>query len=456
MERLDYLLQGLGFFSAANGKATIVSPDLSSNHLRILAEVGLADCFYDPAHFEAVMVRRRRKSFPYGFHIISENETFSTKRESDISGLEEYAGRFSNGFLPVERHDLQHFQALSKRLLPDKLVKYLEAEVESPGSTGKEHPFFESVAEEEKKGLISTFLERMGVRRSKPEPARRRYKSLIDALAQVEGTGPDVAFLRSTKRYLKIFTGTLGGEPTYPIRGIAGPLALEEALKREITVEILFGPYFALGRREEHKLEEYFGEVYPLQKGASVRLELTGGDTQRSNGTAYINPEQVDASAQLLYQLAEEGDTVSPILSDPARIMLERAFGQTHNPEYVIALNRVLMYRGFYRGAAKVLETFRDTFEEVDSPPVKSEFFLYLGDAYFRSGELDKAAEVVGAAIKVQSENHVAYLLSGAIHQVQGDYTAAQLSLEKSLDLAPDVKITQRFLERTRRVQQLM
>src|SRR3989338_11686832 len=103
MEKLDYLLQGMGFLATANGKATVVSPDLSSEHLRVLAEIGLADCFYDPAHFEAVLVRRRRKSFPFGFHIVSEDQAFSTKRGESISRLEEYAVRFPRNFLPVRR-----------------------------------------------------------------------------------------------------------------------------------------------------------------------------------------------------------------------------------------------------------------------------------------------------------------------------------------------------------------
>ncbi|MBI4983690.1 tetratricopeptide repeat protein [Candidatus Woesearchaeota archaeon] len=441
MKKLDHLLRGFGFLATANGKATVVSSDLSSEHLRVLAEVGLADCFYDPTHSEAVLVRRRRKSFPYGLHVVSEEEAFSTKREGEISRLEEYAGRFPRRFLSVERHDLQHFQALSKVLPPDKLVKYLEAEAESE-------------VVEEKQGLMGLFLKRIGIRKDKPVSSR--YVGLIDAVARIEGSEPDVATLRRTKDRMLIFTGTLGGEPTYPLRGITGPLAFEEALNRGVTVQILFGPYVCVGRTMDQKFEDYFGEVFPLGNGNSVRLELTSGDTHRSNGTAYVNPNQVEESAQLLYRLAEEGDTISPILSDPARIMLGRAFEQSHNPEYLMALNRVLMYRGRYAHAAQALEMVRDVFEEVESPLARSEFFVYLGDAYFRLGELDKAAEVVWEAIKARPENHVAHLLLGSVNQVRGNYEDSQRDLERSLELAPNVEITKQFLDRTQRVQQLM
>lgn len=454
MKQLDHLLRGFGFLATANGKVTVVSSDLSSEHLKVLAEVGLADCFYDPTHSEAVLVRRRRKRFPYGLHIVSEDEAFSTKTEGEISRLEEYAGRFPRRFLSVERHDLQHFQALSKKLSPDKLVKYLEADAESPRQMDGDSLFTESEVVEEKRGLMDLFLKRIGIRKDKP--FSKRYVGLIDAVARIEGSEPDVATLRRTKEQMLIFTGTLGGEPTYPLRGIAGSLALEEALDRGVEVQILFGPDVCVGRIMDQKFEDYFDEVFPLGEGSSVRLELTSGDTHRSNGTAYINPDQVEESAQLLYQLAEDGDTVSPILSDPARMMLGKAFEQTHNPEYLMALNRVLMYRGRYTHAAQALEIVRDVFEEVESPLARSEFFAYLGDAYFRLGELDKAAEVVGEAIKARPENHVAHLLSGGINQVRGNYKDAQRDLERSLELASDVEITKQFLDRTQRVQQLM
>lgn len=451
MDKLVYMLDGLGFLATANGKATVVSPDLGSEHLRVLAEIGLADCFYDPNHSEAVLVRRRRKSFPYGFHIVSENKAFSTKGDGEISRLEEYAERFPRRFLPVERHDFQHFQALSKRLSSDKLVKYLEVEAEPRRDSKVEELFPFSNSLEEKRGIIKTLLRKMDVRED--QPVSGRYVGLIDAIARIERTEQDVAFLQEAKEYMVIFTGTLGGEPTYPLRGLAGPLALGEV---KVPVQILFGPDVAVGRTTNQKFDEYLNEVFPLRDGKSVRLELTNGDTHRSNGNAYVNPDQVEESAQLLYKLAEEGDAVSPILSDPARMMLGKAFEQTHNPEYLMALNRVLMYRGRYAHAAKALEAVKDVFEGVESPLIKSEFFAYLGDAYFRLGELDKAGEVTGEAMKAHPENNVAHLLSGGINQVRGNYEDARRNLERSLELAPDVKITQQFLDRTRRVQQLM
>ncbi len=459
MKKLDYLLQGLGFLATANGKATVVSPDLSSEHLRVLAEIGLADCFYDPQHSEAVLVRRRRKSFPYGFHVLSEEETFSTKKESDILRLEEHAQKFSQRFLPVDREDVQHLQALSKRLSPHKLVQYLEAETTSPKSTEWNPPFpiGEELIEEkrEPESWFRSLLGKIGL--GSQQLVLHRYQKLVDALAKIEGTQSDVAFLRKIKSHLAIFTGTLGYDHIPSARGLAGPLALEEALERGIHVELMFGPYLCIGKTDDHKLEEYFGEEYALSDGQRVRLELTTETTRRQNGTAYINPEQVEESARLLCQVAEEAVTVSPILSDPARILLGKAFEQTHNPEYLMALNRVLMYRGRYADAAKALKIVHDEFKKsIDNPGIKSEFCLYLTDAYFRLGKLEQAQEAVQEALQAAPENHIAHLFVGTINQVKGEYAAARHSLERAVELAPDVKITQQFLERTKRVQQLL
>ncbi len=467
MKRLEYLLRGLGFLASANGKATVVSPDLSSEHLRILAEIGLADCFYDPQHSEAVLVRRRRKSFPYGFHVLSEEETFSTKKEDDISRLEEYAKKISQRFLPVDREDLQHFQALSKRLSPNKLVQYLEAESTPPRSaegTEWSRPFSDDQEiierKKEPKSLLGSLLGKIGLgSRQSQQLVLRRYQKLVDAIAKIEGTQPDVAFLRNAKSHIAIFTGTLGYDHIPSARGLAGPLALEEALERGIHVELMFGPTVCISKTDDHKLEEYFGEEYALSNERRVRLELTTEITRRQNGTAYINPEQVEESARLLCQVAEEAVTVSPILSDPARILLGKAFEQTHNPEYLMALNRVLMYRGRYDHAAKALEIVRDEFKSItgtNSTETKAEFFIYLTDAYFRLGKLEQATETVQEALQAAPENHLAHLFAGGINQVKGDYAAARHSLERAVELAPDVKISQQFLERTKRVQQLL
>ena len=136
-QKLDIILEGMGFLHTANGKVTITSPDVSSHHLRILAEIGLADCFYDPEHFEAVLLRRRQKSFHYGIHLLPKDKAYSSKTDFELAPMEERAKEFPRRYLPIDREDLQHFQALAQRLPPERLVQYLEPEAPHLISTPK-------------------------------------------------------------------------------------------------------------------------------------------------------------------------------------------------------------------------------------------------------------------------------------------------------------------------------
>ena len=422
MERLDFLVGGLGFLETANGKATVVSNQLYSKKLRVLAEIGLADCYYHPDKSEAVLIRRRWEGFPFGFHYISDDSVFSTKKIEEISKLEEYASSFSNSYFRIDRTDLQHFQAMTKRLSTDKLIRYLEPESNISKAKNKPVMFW-------------------------------KYGKLVDAMADIEGTKDDVGFFRSAKHEMKVFIGDLG-EQMHPFRGLTGTLAFEEMLKRDVKVEIVTGPYISLGKEQKTKpFEWYFGKTYKLKDG-EVTLLLTEGNSMRIKDKVYINQNDTEKATQLLYDLASEADEVCPILCDPAIMMLSEAYKKQPYLGILLALNRVMMYRGGYHGAAEILLESEGAFVNADEG-MRSDFYVYLADALFRSGEIEKAEATLNSGLIIKGNNDLAYLLLGCINQVKGDYNNAIDNLEKSLAINT-TDITGKTLERTRRAMSLM
>lgn len=434
---LDIIFEGMGFLHTANGKVTIASPDLSSPPLRVLAEIGLADCFYDPERFEAVLVRRRRKSSPYGIHILSKAKAYSTKSDTELALLEERAREFPQRYLPVDREDLQHFQVLAQRLPPEKLVQYLEPEAVQPRNAARPEKI---EFEPPKRPWFS--LGRTG-----------EYCNLINAIAYLEGgiAEMDVRMIRGAKQQIVAFTGAFG-EPicNRPFGSIAGRLAYSES---PVPLEIIFGPDVVLGHTTSEKLDDYIGEPFKMKDGTMVRLETTIIQPHRKNGTVYVNPFLPEESAQLLYRIASEAE---PILCDPARILLGKAFKKDPDPEHLGALNRLHMYRGRYGDAAQAFEFARPFFETVDHPQVKSEFFCYGADTFCRLGKLEEAASLAQRAKDADQNSHLSDFMLGAINQVKGDYRTAQHDLERSLKLEPSIPIVQQFLERTRRAAQLL
>ena len=436
-QELDTIMKGMGFLHTANGKVTITSPDLSSQHLRILAEIGLANCFYDPENFESIMVRRRRKSSPYGIHILSKEKAYSTKNETELTPLEERAKEFPQRYLLVDREDLQHFQALAQRLPPEKLVQYLEPEA----SHQRERTApTEIVFEPPTRSWFSR--KRSG-----------RYCNLVDAIAHLEGgiAEMDVRMIRGAKHQLLAFTGALGvGICNRPLGSIAGKLAYSEL---SVPLEIIFGPEVVLSHEHSERLEDYLGEPFRLKDGTVIQLETTILHPRRENGTAYINPQRPDESAQLLYQIASDAE---PLLCDPARILIGKAFEKDPDPEHLGALNRLHMYRGRYHYAAQAFEVAKPFFETVNDPQVKSEFFNYGADTFCRLGKLEEATSLAQQARDADPDSHLPYFMLGAINQVKSDYPAAQRDLEHSLTLRSDVPIVHQFLERTKRAADLL
>ncbi len=441
-QELDIILEGMGFLHTANGKVTIASPDLSSPHLRLLAEIKLADCFYDPEQFEAVLVRRRRKSSPYGIHILSKDRAYSTKSDTELAVLEERAREFPQRYLPVDREDLQHFQALAQHLPPDKLVQYLEPEASHQRITTAPTKI---EFEPPKRSWFSLFWFPLG--------RTGEYCNLINAIAHLEGdiAESDVRMIRGAKRQLLAFTGALGVPIcNRPFGSVAGRLAYAES---PIPMEIIFGPDVVLGHEHSERLDDYLDEPFKLKDGTTVRLGTTVSKPHRQNGTVYVNPSLPEESAQLLYKIASDGE---PILCDPARILLGKAFKKDPNPEHLGALNRLHMYRGRYNDAAQAFELARPFFETVDHPQVRSEFFCYGADTFCRLGKLEEAAAMAQRAKDADPNSHLPYFMLGAINQVRGDYNAAQQDLEHSLRLDFSVPIVHQFLERTQRAAHLL
>ena len=294
----------------------------------------------------------------------------------------------------------------------------------------------------------------------KPFPSRA-YQNLTDAVAAIEGTERDVKFLGANESIFT-FTGSLG-EPTFPFRGMGGVLKLAEYDEDSPRIEILFGPYIMLGSGQKDAFkpfEWYFNRTYQIGEGKEVRLELTESDSHRHNGIAYVNPEQVLESAELLTNLSSEAEGVSPILCDPTIYMLTEAFKKRFEEGLVslgtkVSLNRMMMYRGASEGAAKVLESCEQDIEKVPDPIFKSNFYICFADTCMRLGKLDPALGYTNKALEHSKDNFDAHLIAGITHQIAGDYQEAEKRLEQSLAIS-ETEIAQQSLDRTRRVQELM
>ena len=90
------------------------------------------------------------------------------------------------------------------------------------------------------------------------------------------------------------------------------------------------------------------------------------------------------------------------------------------------------------------LEIYRDI---IIQHPNYSDAYLNSGILYMELDSLDRAFEQMNLLASVQPQNPMAYYYRGLIHNAYGNYEAASIDLQNSLNLNPELKLAQELLD---------
>jgi len=115
------------------------------------------------------------------------------------------------------------------------------------------------------------------------------------------------------------------------------------------------------------------------------------------------------------------------------------------SPDKPEALHSKAFYLQNHNDIPGALEIYKDI---IIKNPSYTDAYLNSGVLYMEIDSLDRAFELMNLLAGVQPQNPLAYYYRGVIHDAYGNYEAASIDLQNSLNISPEFKEAQAMLKK--------